>query len=169
MGRKTILIIDDSKEVINLCEAILEQSHRVIGANSGREGIRKAMVEVPDLILLDLHLGDTDGFEICRKLSEIESTREIPICIISVSRDDQSVAKASRLGVVDFIAKPIIPSYLSKRVQTILERYSGKMIRCPSCFKSAQPDWIFCPYDGTRLKTATRLELEDTSQQPDLV
>ena len=137
MGKKTILIIDDSKEVINLCEAILEQQYRVVGADSGKEGVRKAIIEVPDLILLDLHLGDASGFDICHKLSEIESTREIPICIISVSRDDQSVAKAARLGVVDFIAKPIIPSYFSKRVQTILERYSGKIVRCPSCLRSA--------------------------------
>ena len=62
-----------------------------------------------------------------------------------------TVRHASRLGVVDYISKPIIPALFLKRVQTALERFSGKLLRCPHCFRSMGLDWTFCPYDGCRL------------------
>jgi CheY-like chemotaxis protein len=148
---KTLLIIDDNKEEINLCEIILNNHYTVLGATSAQEGISTATRESPDLILIDQKLGDRDGFEVCRNLIASPETRNIPIVMLAASLEDEAIQKASSLGVVDFIAKPIIPAYFSKRIQTIMERYSGWINRCGECFKPMQMDWSFCPYDGSRL------------------
>lgn len=151
MSRPTVLIIDDNREEISLCEFILNSHCRVLGATSGREGLRLAGHEEPDLILLDQRLGRRDGFEVCRQLIHSDTTRNIPIVILGTVLDDQGESKANRMGVVDYIAKPIIPAYFSKRIQTILERYAGRVNRCGECFRPMQMDWGFCPYDGSRL------------------
>ncbi|MCE5273103.1 response regulator [bacterium] len=151
MARPTVLIIDDSREEINLCEFILNSVCRVIGAVTGGEGLRLAAREDPDLILVDQRLGRRDGFEVCRRLIGDEATRYIPIVILGSATDEQGQSQAASLGLVDYIAKPLIPAYFSKRVQTILERYAGRINRCTSCLHPMQKDWKFCPYDGAPL------------------
>ncbi len=151
MARPTVLIVDDSREEINLCEFILNSACRVVGATSGRDGLRLAAEEDPDLILVDQRLGRRDGFEVCRRLIEAVATRNIPIVILGSAADEEGHSTAAGLGLVDYISKPLIPAYFSKRVQTLLEKYAGRINRCARCLRPMQQDWKFCPYDGSPL------------------
>ena len=151
MLQKKILVIDDSKEIIAFCKMILSENYSVISAENVKDGIEAAERESPDLILLDLSEEFEKGCGICKKLTQGEATRNIPVVILYLSGDEEIVRSANSLGVVDYIPKPIIPTLLLKRVQTVIERYSGRINRCGKCFKPMQVDWSFCPYDGTRL------------------
>jgi diguanylate cyclase (GGDEF)-like protein len=85
-GRRpvNILCIDDHEEVLELLTSILEPSgYNVITANSGRQGIEKAIAYRPDLIILDLMMPEVDGFEVAQILKNNPSTMDIPILILT--------------------------------------------------------------------------------------
>ncbi|HAK88795.1 MAG: hypothetical protein A2077_02675 [Nitrospirae bacterium GWC2_46_6] len=94
-GRRSIniLCIDDHVEVLELLTSILEPAgYNVIAANSGKEGIEKALAYKPDLIILDLMMPEIDGFEVTQRLKENPSTMDIPILILTakdLSIDDR--------------------------------------------------------------------------------
>jgi diguanylate cyclase (GGDEF)-like protein/PAS domain S-box-containing protein len=85
-GRKTvnILCVDDDESAIEILKSILEPAgYTVITAGSGKEGIEKAVMYKPDLIVLDLMMPDVDGFEVTRVLKENPATMDIPIFILT--------------------------------------------------------------------------------------
>ncbi len=92
-----ILCIDDHVEVLELLTSILEPSgYNVTTANSGKEGIEKAIIYKPDLIILDLMMPEIDGFEVAQKLKENPSTIDIPILILTAK--DLTIADRMKLA-----------------------------------------------------------------------
>ena len=146
-----ILVIDHSGESITVCKRIFSQAFSVVPAGTLEEGFEAAVREAPDMILLDMDENQKESFELCRKLTRGKVTSKIPVVILSVSNDEESVKAARELGVVDFIPKPIIPTLLYKHILTVMERYAGRIKRCSSCLQTMQADWSYCPFDGTRL------------------
>jgi len=151
LHKKKILVVDDHKHSLNLCKKLLDESYRVIPAENGRDGIEAAIRESPDLILIDLDDNVKKGLSLCSEFTRRETTWKIPIMIICESCHAEAVGRADSLGVVSYIPKPIIPTLLIKRVHTVLERYSGSLIRCTNCLKPMRASWSYCPYDGTKL------------------
>lgn len=151
MREKKILVVDEHKHSLNLCRKLLDESYRVIPAENGRDGIKAAIRESPDLILIDLADNVEKGLSLCSELTRREITWKIPLMIIYESCHAEAVERAGSLGAVGYIPKPIIPTLLIKRVQTTLERYSGNLIRCINCLKPMRAGWSYCPYDGTKL------------------
>jgi putative two-component system response regulator len=153
LERKRILVIDNSRETFALCKKILNETYELIPAVGAAEGVRTALEKKPDLILLVLYEEIRSECGVCRKLAEQPATSNIPLVILYPSEDESIIEKASSLGAVDYISKPIIPTLFSKRIQTVIERFSGRIHRCTCCLKPMQADWSFCPYDGTPLKS----------------
>jgi len=83
VDQKTILIIDDSPEVITILRDVLKVDYRVLAATSGDQGLVVALREMPDLILLDLVMPDTSGFNVRKKLREYAATSEIPVIFVT--------------------------------------------------------------------------------------
>ena len=135
MHKKKILVVDEHKHSLNLCKKLLDESYRVIPAGNGRESIEAAI----------------RGLSLCSEFTRRETTWKIPIMIICESCQAEAVGRADSLGVVSYLPKPIIPTLLIKRVHTVLERYSGSLIRCTNCLKPMCAGWSYCPYDGTEL------------------
>ena len=88
--------------------------------NDGDRGLQRSLTENFDLILLDLMLPGTDGFEICK---QIRSTRNTPVIIVSAKKDDIDKIRGLGLGADDYITKPFSPSEMVARVKAHLARY----------------------------------------------
>ncbi|MEE8399668.1 MAG: response regulator, partial [Desulfobacterales bacterium] len=122
MGK--ILAIDDKPDNLTAISALLESAIpecSVVTASSGAEGIEKAKSELPDTILLDVCMPEVDGYEVCRKLREDESTKHIPIAMLTAIRTDaQSRVKGLALGADAFLSKPIDEAELVAQTKVML-------------------------------------------------
>ena len=116
-----ILIIEDEESIAELEKDYLELSgFEVEIAGDGTTGLDKALNEEFDLIILDLMLQGTDGFEICRKVREVKNT---PIIMVSAKKEDIDKIRGLGLGADDYMTKPFSPSEMVARVKAHLARY----------------------------------------------
>jgi DNA-binding response OmpR family regulator len=121
---KNILCVEDEPEMIDLMRLILgRRGFEVRGANGGVEGLRMIRESKPDLILLDLMMPDMDGWEVYQQLKADESTRDIPVVVVTAKA--QSIDKVLGLHIAkvdDYIAKPFSPQELLSSVEKILQK-----------------------------------------------
>lgn len=118
---KKILLIEDDKGIAELERDYLEASDFAVEiVMDGRDGLRKALAETYDLLLLDIMLPGVDGFQICR---EVRKVRETPILMVSAKREDIDKIRGLGLGADDYIIKPFSPGELVARVKAHLVRY----------------------------------------------
>ena len=118
---KKILIIEDENSIAELERDYLEINGFDVAIEvSGDTGLKKALTEPFDLIILDLMLPKIDGFEICR---QIRSKKDIPILMVSAKKEDIDKIRGLGLGADDYITKPFSPSELVARVKAHLSRY----------------------------------------------
>ena len=116
-----ILIVEDEEAIADLEKDYLELSgFEVEVANDGETGLKKALDEDYNLIILDLMLPGVDGFEICR---QVRSEKNTPIIMISAKKDDIDKIRGLGLGADDYMTKPFSPSELVARVKAHLARY----------------------------------------------
>jgi len=120
--RPTILIVDDSPEVLSQLYELLKERHRVKVATTGDRALRIAAEEPrPDLILLDVLMPNMDGYELCRWLKADAATRDIPVLFLTARSDPADESHGLSVGAVDYITKPISPPILLARVRTHLQ------------------------------------------------
>jgi len=118
---KKILIIEDDPSALRLIGYTLEKKgYQIITASDGLEGLRKAREEHPDLIILDVMLPGLDGYEVCHQLRQKPETATLPILMISAKahQDDKDIAL--RVGADDYLTKPVEPSTIVARVESLL-------------------------------------------------
>ena len=116
-----ILIIEDEEAIADLEKDYLELSgFEVEIACQGGEGLKRALEEDFDLVILDLMLPEIDGFEICRQIRDKKNT---PIIMVSAKKDDIDKIRGLGLGADDYMTKPFSPSELVARVKAHLARY----------------------------------------------
>lgn len=117
-----ILVVDETPESMELLkETLTAEGYQVRLADSGELALTSAAARPPDLILLDNHLPDMDGFEVCRRLKTREESRTIPIIFINDSAGVDARVAGFDLGAVDFISQPFQPEEFLARVRTHLE------------------------------------------------
>ena len=116
-----ILIVEDEEAIADLERDYLELSGFTVEvANDGDTGLQKALNEDYDLLILDLMLPGTDGFDICRQVRDVKNT---PIVMVSAKKDDIDKIRGLGLGADDYMTKPFSPSELVARVKAHLARY----------------------------------------------
>ncbi|OGU56865.1 MAG: response regulator [Ignavibacteria bacterium RBG_13_36_8] len=119
---KKILIIDDHPDNVFILQDRLErESFEIITAYDGETGLRKAIEERPDLILLDIMMPGMSGYEVCRKLVETESTKGMPIILVTALTDAQDVKEGLLAGAFDYIKKPFNKVELIARINSALK------------------------------------------------
>jgi signal transduction histidine kinase len=119
--RPTILIVDDTPANLDVIVKGLEHDGvRVVVAQDGEEGLRRATFVHPDLILLDIMLPGIDGFEVCRRLQQDERTRAIPVIFMTAVLDIENKVAAFKAGAVDYVTKPFQIDEVTARVRTHL-------------------------------------------------
>lgn len=116
-----ILVIEDSDSIRQMIEALVAtRGHTVTGVPTGAKGIDSALGNVPDCILLDLHLpGSFDGFDVCEKLRSNDKTRTVPIIVISALSDSGSKQRAIDAGANAYYTKPFSPTALLKELESL--------------------------------------------------
>lgn len=120
-NEKKILIVDDDPNNLKLMLEILKkEGYQASPVSSGKQVIAVAQQNRPDLILLDIMMPEMDGFEVCQQLKSDENLKHIPIIFISALADTEDIIKAFKLGGVDYIKKPFVPSEVLVRVKTHL-------------------------------------------------
>ena len=117
-----ILIIEDEIAIADLEKDYLELSgFEVATENAGDIGLKRALEEEFDLIVLDLMLPGLDGFEVCR---QIRQKKDIPVIMVSAKKDDIDKIHGLGLGADDYMTKPFSPSELVARVKAHMSRYN---------------------------------------------
>ncbi len=128
MKDKTILIVDDEKDLVELVVYNLQRERfRALAAYDGDSAVRLALQHVPDLIVLDLMLPGKSGQEVTVALRSESTTRAIPIIMLTAKSDESDIVVGLTLGADDYVTKPFSMNVLLARIGALLRR-------------SAQPD-----------------------------
>jgi len=121
MAQKTILVVDDEKNIVELAKLYLEkEGYRVEDARDGAEALAKIKSLQPALVVLDLMLPEIDGWEVCRR---VRRESDIPIIMLTARGDDVDKIVGLELGADDYLTKPFNPRELVARVRAVLRRY----------------------------------------------
>jgi DNA-binding response OmpR family regulator len=120
MGKR-ILVVDDDPTSLKLLDLILnKEGYQVMTASNGLEALRKARLEAPDLLILDVMLPGFDGFEICHRLRTEPATATMPIMMLSSKQQKSDQDAASKVGANAFLAKPVDRTALLTKVAELL-------------------------------------------------
>lgn len=108
MPGKKILVVDDETDFVDAVKIRLEaMGYDIISAYDGAQCVEKARKEMPALILLDIVMPRSNGFEALSKLKTDSLTAQIPVIIITAKSDAEYVLDAGKLGAADYIMKPV--------------------------------------------------------------
>jgi putative two-component system response regulator len=120
--RPKILVVDDEDRNLRLMELLLTPfGYDVITAINGEEALEKVHEISPDVILLDIMMPKTDGFEVARQLKREEETKIIPIVMVTALNEVEDRVKALEAGADDFLNKPVDKTELRARVQSLVK------------------------------------------------
>jgi len=117
--QKKIMIADDDPGIVDAVEMILEFEGYEVTSTVDGTTVLDMKHELPDLLLLDIWMSGEDGRDICKKLKSMDITKNIPVIMISASRDiKQSAIDA---GADDFLAKPFEMTELIKKIKNLIK------------------------------------------------
>ncbi len=122
---KIILIIDDTPANVAMLAEYLERQHfQVLVAQDGEEGLERASLAQPNLILMDVMMSGMNGFEACRRLKAMESTKNIPVIFMTALTSTEDKLTGFDVGGADYVTKPIQIKEVAARVNTHLNLHA---------------------------------------------
>ena len=117
-----VLVVDDEKDVVELVKFLLERDgHTVLEAFNGREALERAYAEIPDLIILDIMMPEMDGYTVNARLTENDSTRRIPVIILTAKGQMRDVFEMAS-NVAFYMEKPFDPKHLREKIAEVLAK-----------------------------------------------
>src|SRR4051794_40940724 len=123
MAQPRVLIIEDDRPLVEtLTYNLQREGYETLVANDGQEGLRKAEMLLPDIILLDLMLPVLNGLEVCRELRARERTRDIPIVMLTAKAEETDQVVGFSLGADDYVTKPFSVKVLVQRIKALKRR-----------------------------------------------
>ena len=121
-----VLIIDDDADLRQLAGLLFKKAGaQIFTANDGLDGLSKLFLCDPNLVILDVVMPETSGFEICQRIREVS---DIPIIMLTSLNQEQDMLKGLESGADDFLTKPFSSQVLLARAKTVLRR-SGNGVR----------------------------------------
>jgi len=127
MAQEHILIIDDDPEVLKTLGNRLEhEGYRVTTADSGALGIERTRRHKPDLIILDIMMPSTDGYEVLKAVRMEKATKEIPVLILTAKLSNMSQVLGFDIGADDYVTKPFDSAVLLARMRRLLDGKRGR-------------------------------------------
>lgn len=116
-----ILVVEDDPDARKIISLVLKLDGFItMTASNGSEALRYIESDVPDLILLDVIMPDMDGYEVCERIRSNALTAHVPVVMLSGRSDEESIAQGYAAGANDYVAKPIKPSSLTRRLRTLI-------------------------------------------------
>jgi len=117
-----ILVVDDEPNIVQTLQDRLEMNEYLVStAGNGREGLKKAQEEKPDVILLDVIMPVMDGHEMLEVLRKQPGCGDISVIMLTARSQTQDIARANACGIDDYIVKPFDLSELLEKIETVLE------------------------------------------------
>jgi signal transduction histidine kinase len=121
-SKPTVLIVDDTAANIEMLGAMLRvKDIQMLASMSGSQALTIAEAKMPDVILLDIQMPEMDGYEVCKKLKEHPTTKDIPVIFLTAKNETADIVKGFDLGAVDYITKPFRPQELFARLRTHIQ------------------------------------------------
>ena len=118
---KKILVADDQQYMHQLMQHHLARAgYQVVSARNGREALEKAGKELPQLIILDVMMLELDGLAALKQLKQAESTRKIPVIMMTASAQMLTQEEAESSGAAAFFTKPFSPTQLMLEIKRLL-------------------------------------------------
>jgi DNA-binding response OmpR family regulator len=128
MQQKKVLLIDDNELIGQLVAEILaDQPLHVFTTVDVREGLRIAMTEKPDLLLLDIDMPEVNGLDLLKQIRSMQTTQDLPVVMLTANERLSSIQRATELGVLGYILKPFKHAYLIERLAYFLGLSSEAM------------------------------------------
>ncbi|MEO5349298.1 MAG: response regulator [Magnetococcus sp. YQC-3] len=126
---KTILIVDDVVENLDILNNILGSRYQIKVATNGRVAIKIALSShPPDIILLDVMMPVLDGYEVCQILKQDDRTRDIPILFVTSKAEEEDASKGFEVGAADYLLKPVSQSIVLARIKTHLALHDQRKL-----------------------------------------
>ena len=119
--KPAVLIIDDCIDNIQILTEILSYQYHVFSATSGPQGLKKALENRVDLILLDIRMPGMDGYEVCKQLKSHSETRDIGVIFVTAVHEIDNEARGLDLGALDYIVKPFSLRIIEARIRNHME------------------------------------------------
>lgn len=127
--RATVLVVEDHEELRTYLQLVLSSHYRVLTASHGREALDiLQQPTLPNLILSDLMMPVMDGYELLEKLKSADTTRHIPVIMLTARADVRDKLKALRIGVDDYLLKPYEEEELLVRIENLLRRQTDRRV-----------------------------------------
>ncbi|MEO5341644.1 MAG: response regulator [Magnetococcus sp. MYC-9] len=159
VAKKTILIVDDTPENLDVLKGILASRYRIQVATSGRLAIKIALsANPPDLILLDVMMPEMDGYTVCRLLKQDARSQDIPILFVTAKSEMEDELMGFELGAADYLVKPVTPPIVLARVHTHLAMNDQKKLLADQvAVRTAQLQIRNLELEETRLEVIRQL------------
>ncbi|MFZ7120288.1 MAG: diguanylate cyclase [Eubacteriaceae bacterium] len=119
--RQTVLVVEDTMIFMRILTEMLMNTYKVVTASNGKEALKIAKVQTPDIILLDIILPDMDGYKICKVLKSSVLTKDIPIIFITGMNSEKNEEYGLSLGAIDYITKPFSRPIVMARIRNHLK------------------------------------------------
>ncbi|MCF7955189.1 MAG: response regulator [Phycisphaerae bacterium] len=120
--RVKILIVDDEPNIVQTLQDRLEMNDfDVVTASNGKEGLEQAILEKPDVVLLDVIMPVMDGLEMLEALRKEPACENISVVMLTARSQTQDIARANACGIEDYIVKPFDLSELLEKIESIVE------------------------------------------------
>lgn len=162
-----LLLIDDSIAELRILVNMLKGAgYQITMANNGAEGIQRAILCQPDLVLLDVRMPYMDGFVACRHLKAESLTKHIPVIFLSAANDTQSRLDGLRLGACDYITKPLAEEEVLLRVAIHLPRIEAPPSKQEPVAAPSRWNWRTQVSGEARISRLVALACDEVMQQP---
>jgi len=121
MGRKKLLLVDDSETAIMMEKMFLRGLPcDLVVARNGKDALAKAETEKPDLILMDVNMPLMGGFDVCKELRQREATKTTPIILVTTMGNQEQRQIGAQAGCTEYVTKPINGPDLVAKVKALL-------------------------------------------------
>ncbi len=121
-AKKVLVIDDDTTQQLLAKDYLVEAGFIVRVAQDGDRGLKLATATSPDVILLDLLLPSVNGYELCKRLKSRPETANIPVILVTGSREEDVIRRGIAAGASDFVTKPVDWEFLADRVRHVLNQ-----------------------------------------------
>lgn len=140
--KKTILIVDDEKEIRELLRLYIEKDgYLVIQAENGREALQQAASTQIDLAVIDIMMPELDGYQLMKGLRE---RSDLPIIIVSARSENHEKILGLDLGADDYVTKPFDPMEVTARIKAQLRRYGSGAAESEACLMTGELSMNVC-------------------------
>jgi YesN/AraC family two-component response regulator len=119
--KKKLLIVEDNAKLLNSMSALFEDYFDIYEGTNGREGIEKARLHMPDIVISDIMMPEVNGYELVEALKGNDRTSHIPIILLTALGEDERIIEGYNFGADDYIVKPFKFDILLSRVNNVLK------------------------------------------------